>query len=578
MLQPRPQVFAVTAHMSALRHLTLFLWTATAPWSCRNAFSQTDYFIVPVQPTKAALTSVQWLPDGSFVYSDAYGVYHVRGSQTDTLLTNPVQEPYCYARMFGWYCVVWMPAVYHPKPMTAGADGAIYIADPEKHLIQRYDPATRAFVTVVENAGSPTSLAPDHLGRLYFNDPEGCRVRRLDQGSVTTVAGTGTCGYTNDGGPATTAQILSVRAIAVDASDQIYIADNKAGVVRRVDRNGIITTVAGVGTPGQGGEATPVERTPLNGPTALVVDGQGNLFIADGNRIRMAGTNGLIRTIAGNGGAGHTGDYSLATAAQLTSPACLALTGTGALEICDADRVRKLVPIPPERWILPVLNTADALPRFSAGSWVTVLGDFPRVPTQDWSSSIGSDGSLPTSLAGVTAEVSGHAAAIAYVSPDRIDLLLPDALDATYPGPQTLQLTTPGATRTFRLAIVPSAPEFLMRAAGGKLYPAATTANLSWITPFQPARPGETITLYITGVNLDGPTAPPYDITQTNGMQVVLRSFGYPVTSARPFSPGVVELKVTLPSDLPPGELPIRLVHHGAISTQPTLLPVSTRN
>jgi hypothetical protein len=177
--------------MSSLRRLPVFLWIAASAYSCWPAFAQTDHFIVTSLPTKPALTSIQVLPDGSFVYSDAYGVYHARGLQTDTLLTNPVQEPYCYARMFGWYCVILMPAVYHPKPTTVGSDGAVYIADPEKHLIQRYDPATRTFTTIVENAGSPTSLVAHGSGSLYFNDPEGCRVRRLHHGAVTTVAGAG---------------------------------------------------------------------------------------------------------------------------------------------------------------------------------------------------------------------------------------------------------------------------------------------------------------------------------------------------------------------------------------------------
>src|SRR5260370_29816122 len=124
--------------------------------------------------------------------------------------------------------------------MAAKSIGTICSADPEHHLIQQYDDSSEGFVTISANVGAPSSLAADDDGNLYFNDPDGCRVRRLSQGIVATIAGTGTCGYTNDGGPATSAEILSVRAIALDASVHLYIADDKAGVVRWVDNNGTI--------------------------------------------------------------------------------------------------------------------------------------------------------------------------------------------------------------------------------------------------------------------------------------------------------------------------------------------------
>jgi uncharacterized protein (TIGR03437 family) len=557
----------------------LLAWLAVATLSSRVASAQPDSFIFTARSTKPALNSLRLLPDGTLLYSDAYGVYRVRGQQTDTLLTNPGHEAYCYARMFG-KCLSWIPAVYHPKPTAANSHGTIYIADPEQHLIKRYDAASNAFLTLAANVGAPTSLAADDLGNLYFNDPDNCRVRRLSQGTLTTVAGTGVCGYTNDGGPATSAQILSVRAIALDASGQLFIADDKAGVVRRVDTDGIIMTIVGTGTPGRGGEGTPANQTPLNDPAALALDAQGNLYIAEaaGNRVRLVGPDGLIRTIAGTGVAGHAGDYGPANSAQLTSPACLALADSGALRICDSDRIRRLIPPAPGRWIIPVLDLTDSYPRSSPGAWLTLLGDFSGLPTMDWSNSIASDGSLPTSLAGVMADVSGKACVISYVSPDRIDLLLPQDLDPAYPGRQPMRLSWPGATLTTGITIVPARPAFLMSPINGKLYPAAATQDLSWITPDLPAHPGQTITLYATGLNLTAPIAPPYDMMQPSAMQLVLRSYGYPVLLARPFSPGVFELTVQLPSNLPPGEFPIRLVSGGFMSTAPTMFPVGGGN
>jgi uncharacterized protein (TIGR03437 family) len=541
------------------------------------AVAQVDYSIVTARPTKPSLNSLRLLADGAVVYSDAYGVFRVRGQQTDTLLTNPVQETYCIGRMFN-ICFGWVPAVYHPKPMTVDADGAVYIADPEQHLIQRYDTASKEFVTLARDAGAPTSLVADDRGGLYFTDPERCRVRKVSQGTVTTVAGTGICGYSGDGSLSTNAEILSVHAIALDATGQLLIADDKAGVVRRVDRDGVIMTIAGTGIPSNGGEGTAANRTPLNGVGGLAIDSPGNLFLSEsrGNRIRVVTPDGLIRTVAGTGATGTTGDYGPARSAQLTSPGCLAVSESGALWACDSDRLRKLIPDVPGRWNLPVLSlaTPEVFPRVSPGSWLTVLGDFAGLPAIDWSNAI-VDGTLPTSLAGVTADVSGNRCVIAYVSPDRLDLLLPTNLTPGY-FPQVLQLRWPGGASEFKILIPPSSPAFLTTSRDGRQYAAAATQDRFWITPDRPARPGETIALYVTGISLTSAIAPPYDVREPNAMQLVVRSRGYPVRSARPLSPGVVELTVTLPTDLAPGDASVSVVYEGTLATGLTVLPIGT--
>lgn len=550
-----------------LRIYRLFGWAAMAPFL---ASAQPDSFIVTLQSTQPALNSLRFLADGAYLYADAYGVYRVRAAQTETLLTNPVQPGYCQLPSFPFGCIWSVPPVYHPKPMAADSSGVVYVADPEQHLIERYDETTKAFVTIATNAGAPTSLAADDHGNLFFNDPAGCRVLRLSQAIVTTVAGTGTCGYSNDGGPATTAEILSPAAIALDAEGQIYIADDKAGVVRRVDGSGIIMTIVGIGTPAFGGEGSPANLTPLYKPGGLALDGQGNLFIAEtgANRIRMVGADGLVRTIAGAVALGHGGDDGLAVTAQLTAPTCLAVSAAGALRICDSDRIRKLIPPVAGLWTEP---TSNLNARKSPNSWMTLFGDYPGVTATGWSGAIGPDGSLPTSLAGVTVTVSGIPCVLSYVSPDRIDLLLPASLPQ---GPQTLTIRWPDGTTNASVYVTANSPEFLGAVAGEELYPAALAPDSSWITPAQPTHPGETIRLYITGVSLAGPVTPPYDLTQPGGMQVILNAAGYPVQLARPFSPGVSELTVQLPADLASGAPAIR-VFAGYMSTAATLLPVA---
>lgn len=134
--------------------------------------AQPESFIVTARSTRAMLNSLRILPDDTLLYGDD----RVRGTQSDTLLTIPSREATCMGRMFG-RCIVWSPAVYLPKPMAADSRGTIYLADPEKKQLSRYDPSSKQFVTLLENAGAPTALAADDQGGLYFNDPAGCRVR-----------------------------------------------------------------------------------------------------------------------------------------------------------------------------------------------------------------------------------------------------------------------------------------------------------------------------------------------------------------------------------------------------------------
>ena len=338
-------------------------------------------------------------------------------------------------------------------------------------------------------------------------------------------------------------------------------------------------TIAGTGIPGDGGDGTLATQTPLKGIGGLAVDSAGSLFISEtaGHRVRMVDTGGIIRTIAGNGSVGHAGDYGLAVSSQLTLPTCLAISASGTLRICDSDRIRQLISPVPGRWAIPVLNPAsDGPQRSSPGSWLTVLGDFDGVPTMDWSGAIGPHGELPTSLASVRAYVSGTPCVIAYVSPNRIDLLLPTDLERGFQR-QTLAIAWPGSTLMFGVVVAPTAPEFLATVANGKRYVAAAIDEpFSWIGPGLPAKPGQTIKLYVTGLGLEAssaPITPPYDVREPNGMQVIINSRGYPVHLARPFSPGVVELTVRLPADLPLGELPVSLFF-GSIATAFTVLPV----
>jgi len=190
----------------------------------------------------------------------------------------------------------------------------------------------------------PSGVAVDSSGNLYIADTGNHRIRKVDtDGVITTVAGTGSSGYSGDGGAATEAQLSSPSGVAVDSSGNLYIADSGNNRIRQVDTNGVITTVAGGGFDGDGGAATSAR---LSYPSGVAVDSSGNLYIADKgkHRIRKVDTNGVISTVAGDGTTGYSGDFGAAAEAQLDNPSGVAVDSSGNLYIVDTrnNSIRKV--------------------------------------------------------------------------------------------------------------------------------------------------------------------------------------------------------------------------------------------
>ena len=190
-------------------------------------------------------------------------------------------------------------------------------------------------------------VAVDSSGNLYIADANNHRIRKVDTaGVITTVAGTGTAGFSGDGGPATSARINSPEGLAVDGSGNLYIADANNHRIRKVDTAGVITTVAGTGAFGFSGDGGPATSARINSPEGLAVDGSGNLYIADrrNHRIRKVDTAGMITTVAGTGASGDSGDGGAATEARISFPEDVAADGSGNLYIADTfnDQIRKV--------------------------------------------------------------------------------------------------------------------------------------------------------------------------------------------------------------------------------------------
>jgi uncharacterized protein (TIGR03437 family) len=248
---------------------------------------------------------------------------------------------------------------------SAGLGGGVYkvVADPAGNLffpdqgtILRLDASTGVLTQIAGNgtegfsgdngpaAGAqlflPQGVAVNSAGNLYIADRYNARVRKVSRGAITTVAGTGTPGFSGDNGPAASAQLSFPKDVAVDSDGNLYIADEGNNRIRKVS-NGVITTVAGGGsTLGDNGPATSAQ---LSSPSGIAVDSAGSLYIADygNNRIRKV-SGGVIATVAGGGSS--LGDNGPATSAQLNSPSGVAVDSAGNLYIADSgnNRIRKV--------------------------------------------------------------------------------------------------------------------------------------------------------------------------------------------------------------------------------------------
>ena len=254
--------------------------------------------------------------------------------------------------------------LHRPYSVTAADDGTYYIADAFNHAVRKVNPA--GIITTIAGSGTagysgdngpagaaqlnqPTGLALDADGNLYVADIGNQRIRMIDSstGTISTVAGDGTLGFGGDGGAATSAQLTYPREVAIDADGELLIADTSNNRVRKVDSTGKISTIAGIGTAGFSGDAGPATSAELNRPLGLTAD-SGNIYIADsGNsRVRKIDSTGTITTFAGTGVASWYGDGGPATNAWLNRPGDVAMTADGILLIADTlnNAVRCVMP------------------------------------------------------------------------------------------------------------------------------------------------------------------------------------------------------------------------------------------
>lgn len=262
-------------------------------------------------------------------------------------------------------------ALDQPNAVALNAAGNLYIAETGANLVRKVNLST-GIITTVAGTGvagysgdrgaaisatlhAPAGIAVNAAGDLFIADTENSVIRRVNvlSGTIATVVGNGTSGYSGDGGDALQAELQNPQGVAVDPRGRLYIADTGNSVVRTVDPvTGLITTVAGNGTAGFAGDGGAAVNAELNAPAAVATDAAGNLYIADtGNaRVRkLYSQTGVLVTLAGSALVGDEGDGGPANAAALSAPSGVAVDSLGQVLISDPgnDTVRRVSFYPP---------------------------------------------------------------------------------------------------------------------------------------------------------------------------------------------------------------------------------------
>lgn len=476
--------------------------------------------------------------------------------------------------------------------LAVDSDGNLYVADSGTNRVRKV--STAGVITTVAGAGglgdpgfsgdggpataaklqAPSGVALDSQGNIYIADTGNGRIRKVDaSGAITTVVGRGNGTAAGDGGPALNAQLNNPTDVAVDSQGNIYVADFGNNAIRKVDKNAVISTILRGGFGACNTTPVPAARADIGRAVGIATDANGNLYIANESAdcVLMMEPNGTVSTIAG-GGSKTPADNIPATNALLGNIWSVNVDPAGNLYLTSSlGYVHKVTPRSTPPSALPVITSVVNGASFQAGiapnSWVTIRGTNLSSQTDVWDKAIVA-GKLPTTVDNVSVTIGGRPVYVEYISATQINVLTPPDLAA---GVLPVVVSTPaGASTAFSVLSSTYMPAFFP---WPNNQPVATHSDFSWAAKAGtfagattiPAKPGEVIILWGTGMGPTLPTAPigvqvsggPYSTTSVPTITVLATQATVYGAALAPGYAGLYQLAFQIPADFPDGDYPI---------------------
>jgi uncharacterized protein (TIGR03437 family) len=518
-----------------------------------------------------------------------------------------------------------------PDSVAVDSAGNLYIADFGNNVIRKVSGGV--ITTVAGNGGQgyggdngpptsaelyqPMGVAVDSAGNLYIADTVNCRIRKVSNGIITTVAGDGTAGFSGDGGAATSAEVNEPYGLAVDSAGNLFIADTFDNRIRKVS-NGVITTIAGTATGGYSGDGGAAAIAELFNPTGVAVDSADDIYIADfvNNRVRamtlssctysvgstslQAPASGGDFTVAIQTGAycqwavsGLPGWIAVSGAASGAGPATIILaafpnnSGASLSTTVSVAGISVKVTQPAATTaalspILAVTNAASyASGTVSPGEIVTLFGASIGPATPAYATIDPSTGKLATTIGGVQVLFNGTPAPMIYAGSTQISAVVPYEM-ALVGNPAVWVKYSNQTSNAYPLTTAPTAPGLFTQNSQGSGPGSILNQDYSVNGPTNAAAKGTIVMLYLTGEGQTNPpgvtgaittaTLPPPQVTPAPVSAVTVTINGQPAPNvqyageAPGFVAGLAQINVQIPSNAPSGNLSIAVSIGGVVS------------
>ncbi len=449
---------------------------------------------------------------------------------------------------------------------------------------------------------NPGDVAVDNAGNLYIADTSNNVIRKVASGNISTYAGTGLAGSAGDGSVAASARLNNPTGIAVDAAGTLYIADSGNHKIRKVTIDGIITTVAGTGSAGFSGDGGRAVNAQLFRPLDVAVDASGNLYITDSNnnRVRRITADGLIATIAGSSKVGYSGDGGSGSGATLNTPTGIAVDTAGNVYFSDTQNnvIRMLTPIAGPSVARPAIRTGGVATAGSyggsttiaPGTWIEIYGSNLAGTTREWGRADFNGVNAPAVLDGTSVTVGNQSAFVSYVSPTQVNVQVPSNVGL---GTQQVVVTTVGGDSAgYSITVATTQPALLAPDSfilDAKRYAVALFPDGTYVLPAngipginsRPAKPGETILLFGIGFGTTDPSTPAGQVTgQTNALNLPMQIlFGQTpgtlsYSGLAPNIVGLYQFNVTVPNVASSSAVPLTFTLGGVAAQQTLYIPI----